>query len=102
MQLIEDSYNFQRVQEGARLNRYFTFRNTGTVPLVITDYKVNCVCTKLHFPLYPILPGAVDSVKLSFDTTSKLGYHVRDVIIKSNAVNTPVKLRFKVFVRKND
>ncbi len=95
-------HKFPKATDGDQLQHFYVFTNTGNVPLVITDYSVACVCTKVFFPLKPILPGQTDSIRVTFDTKTKLGYHLRKVSLQSNAANSPLELSFKVFVRKKD
>ena len=92
------TFKFPDTQEGKQLKHMFKFKNTGNQPLVITDYKVACSCTKVIFSKKPILPGQESSIELDFDTNGKYGYQNRVVSIFSNAKNSPVKLRFKVYV----
>jgi len=98
----DPEFKFPRANEGEQLVHYYRFVNKGTAPLLITDSKVNCICTRVQFPLKPIMPGQIDSIKVSFDTKAKSGYHDRKISLTSNAVNNPVFIRFKVFVRKRD
>lgn len=100
--LEQSQFKFPKANEGDQLVHYYRFTNTGKAPLIITDSKVNCICTRVQFPLKPIAPGQTDSIKVSFDTKAKSGYHDRKISIISNAVNNPIYLRFKVFVRKKD
>ncbi|MES2629860.1 MAG: DUF1573 domain-containing protein [Bacteroidota bacterium] len=95
-------FKFPKATEGQQLVHYFVFKNTGNAPLAITDYKVGCVCTKVIFPLKPIMPGQTDSIRVNFDTEAKTGYQLRAISIYSNSVPDPVELRFKVFVRKRE
>lgn len=98
----EPHHKFPKATEGQQLSHYYVFTNTGDKPLIITDYQVGCICTRVHFPLKPVMPGVTDSLRVSFDTRSKLGHHLRSVKLKSNAVNDPAEITFKVFVRKQD
>ncbi len=92
------TFKFPDTQEGKQLKHMFKFKNTGNQPLVIKDCKVACSCTKVLFSKKPILPGQESSIELDFDTNGKYGYQNRVVSIFSNAKNSPVKLRFKVYV----
>ena len=44
--LDKPEFKFPKAVEGEQLVHYFRFTNKGNEPLVITDYKVNCVCTR--------------------------------------------------------
>ena len=87
-----------KVKEGEVLNFEYSFTNSGTEPLLITDIKVACTCTKFEFPKSPIAPGEKQVIKVSFDTKNKIGYQDRTLEIFSNAKKSPKVIRFKVDV----
>lgn len=93
------THKFDKVEEGPKLQHVYYFTNRGDAPLLITDYKVSCSCTKAKFPLHPVLPNQNDSIIVTFDTKGKIGYQDRTIDIFSSAKNNPEKIRFKVFVK---
>lgn len=96
-------FKFPDTLEGEQLTHTFKFKNTGTVPLVITDFKVACSCTKAIYSKEPILSNQESEIEITFDTNGKYGYQDRIISIFSNANKNPIKLRIKVFVySKND
>lgn len=88
---------WDKTPEGEVLKHYFVFTNTGTEPLVITDAKVACSCTKVEFPKYPVPPNANDSIKVSFDTKGKFYYQDRIIELQANTKKVQ-KLRLKAYV----
>lgn len=92
------TFKFTDTKEGKQLKHVFKFKNTGNEPLIISGYKVACSCTKAFFIEEPIMPEQESSIELNFDTNGKHGYQDRVVSIYSNAKNSPIKLRFKVYV----
>lgn len=94
------TYKFEDAKEGELLSYVFKFKNTGSRPLIISDYKVACSCTKAIYSKAPVLPGKEGEIEIKFDTNGKYGYQDRVVSIYSNGLNDPVKLRIKVFVYK--
>lgn len=95
---LDRSYKFPDVTAGVLLEHDYSFTNTGDEPLIISDYKVACSCTKITFPEEPVLPGATGSVHLTFDTEGKFGFQSRKVQISSNASKKPTVISFKVTV----
>lgn len=87
-----------KVKEGEVLNFEYYFTNTGTEPLLITDIKVACTCTKFEYPKNPVGPGEKQVIKVSFDTKNKIGYQDRTLEVYSNAKKSPKIIRFKVDV----
>lgn len=98
--LDSKSHKFDDTKEGVLLQHDYQFTNTGDEPLIISDYKVACSCTKLEFPKNPILPGQQASLKMTFDTTGKYGFQKRKIRLISNAKKT-TELMFKVTVIPN-
>jgi len=89
-----------KVAEGEVVTTSFVFKNTGDSPLIISDYKVACTCTKVIFPKEPILPGKEAALEVTFDSAEKIGYQDRSIEIYSNAKKSPEKIRFTLTVIK--
>lgn len=91
-------HKFPKAQEGILLEHSFTVVNTGDSPLIISEYKVECTCTKAILPTDPILPGKSAIIKVTFDTEGKSYYQDRIIFLQTNTKKKTEKLRFKVFV----
>ncbi len=92
------TFKFPKTKEGSILTHTFPFTNSGDAPLIISEYKVACKCTKAFFSNEPIMPGETGSITIEFDTNGKIAWQDRTVEIYSNAKKSPLKLRFKVMV----
>lgn len=73
----------------------FTFKNTGTAPLVVTDVKPNCGCTTPEWTKKPIAPGQTGYVKASYDPKNRPGVFNKNIKVVSNAENQVIVLRIK-------
>lgn len=103
MQVAEFSFEkeiikFPKTPEGEVLHFEYTYKNSGTAPLIITEIKVQCNCTKVEFDKTPLAPGATGKIKVSFDTKGKIGYQDRTLEIFANTKKSPTVVRFKVVV----
>ena len=87
-----------KTKAGEVLSISYPFTNEGNVPLIISDIKVACSCTKPSWPAYPILPGKTDTIHVSINTKTLIGWQDRILEIHSNTVNSPDKIRFKLMV----
>lgn len=96
--LEKTTFKFADTKQGQQLSHTFKFKNIGNVPLVISNYKVKCSCTKAEFSKQPIMPNQQSQITITFDTNGKYGYQDRIISIYSNAKKSPVKLRIKVYV----
>jgi hypothetical protein len=79
-----ESFDFGTIDEGEVVERVFTFTNTGTEPLVITDASGSCGCTVPQWPRAPIAPGETASLTVAFDSKGKLGNRNQKVTVTAN------------------
>ncbi len=91
-------HKFPKTYEGELLSHDFIISNDGQVPLVISDYHVQCPCTKVILPEEPILPGETFPLKVTFDTSGKYYFQDRTIILKTNSKSGEEKIRIKVNV----
>lgn len=91
------NHDFVDTKEGIVLSHDYHFVNSGSTPLIISGYEVECSCTKITFPKQPVLPGEKGVIKLTFDTEGKYGFQSRQIQIISNAKKR-TKLSFRVYV----
>jgi hypothetical protein len=86
-------HNFGKVNESAGTASYdFTFKNTGTTPLIIQDVKTTCGCTTPEWTKQPIRPGATGFIKVSYDVIGRPGAINRTITVYSNSPSSPAQL----------
>lgn len=93
---------FEKTKAGEILSFDYSFINAGDQPLIISEVKVTCGCTKPEFPAQPVKPGEKGNIHVNFDTKGKIGYQDRILEVISNAKNSPEKIRFKGVVDKKE
>lgn len=87
------SYNFGTISEsGGKVMYDFIFKNTGTVPLILTNVRTGCGCTTSEWDRQPIAPGASGSIKVYFDPRNRPGAFIKSIAVNSNASNPVVSL----------
>jgi len=89
---------FDAISEGTPLSFQYEFTNSGSDPLIINDYKVQCSCTKVAFPKTPVLPGEKASIQVDFDSTDKIGWQYRTIQLYANVPGGVSELEFRVKV----
>src|SRR5687768_12376413 len=62
-------YDFGQIHQGDKVNHTFTFKNTGTQPLIVSNVFTTCGCTVSEWTKTPVLPGKTGILKASFDST---------------------------------
>ncbi len=102
IQLEEYMYDFGEITEGAVVKHSFKLKNTGKIPLIITDVQTTCGCTVPDWNRNPIQPDATDDIKVQFNSTGKEGKMDKPITIIANTY--PVRTEFKLvgFVKKKN
>ena len=90
-----EEYNFGTVKAGAEVNYEFNFTNAGNEPLVITEAHGSCGCTVPIYPKEPIAKNQKGKIKVTFNSSGKMGVQDKTVTITSNAVPSPIVLHIK-------
>lgn len=100
MSFTKNEYNFGTVKEGDIVKHTFEFRNTGDVPLIITNATASCGCTVPDWPKEPIAPGAKSKIDVQFNSQGKPGNIHKTVTIEANTDPTRTMLQIKGTVNK--
>jgi hypothetical protein len=66
----EEAHKFGKVPQGTPVTHEFTFTNTGTDPVVLSNVTVSCGCTTPVWSKDPVLPGKTGSVKATFNAAA--------------------------------
>ncbi len=91
-------FEFDTVKEGAVVTHSFKFKNTGPVPLIISDAKSSCGCTIPEWPTHAIEPGESGEITAKFNTAHKSGGQNKAVRIFANIYPGPAIVSLKGFV----
>ncbi|MFN3758058.1 MAG: DUF1573 domain-containing protein [Algoriphagus aquaeductus] len=81
----ETSVDFGDIVQGQKVEHTFVLTNTGKEPLIISNVAATCGCTVPSWPKEPIAPGKSGEIKVSFNSTGKMGKQNSIVRIYSNA-----------------
>lgn len=92
-----EEYDFGNVPEGTKVVHVFHLKNTGSEDLYIQDVDAGCNCTTTDYTFEPIAPGSSTPIKVTFDSNTKVGTQLKNVVISTNNGTKKVKLRGTVF-----
>lgn len=95
----EETHDYGEVPEGPAAEYDFVFTNTGKNPIIIREAHGSCGCTVPKWPQTPILPGAQGSIHVSYSTNGRPGAIQKDVIITSDAEQSPMVLHIRGSVK---
>lgn len=88
-------HDFGKIREGEKVTYRFKLKNTGTVPLKITDVKPSCGCTASDYTRSPVPPGGEGFVEVVFDSQGRTGTQQKTVTVYANTNPQAHVLRFK-------
>ena len=96
------THDFGDINQGDKVEHVFSFENTGTEPLIITNVQTTCGCTAPEWPRDPVIPGQKSSIKVVFNSAGKMGRQNKVITIQSNAVspNNQVSITTNVLPKK--
>jgi hypothetical protein len=77
----ETSFDFGTIEEGEKVSHVYKFTNSGSKDLKIYTIKSSCGCAIPEWPKEAIAPGEAGEIKITFDSTGKLGVQSKRVTI---------------------
>jgi hypothetical protein len=73
----------------------FTFTNTGSSPLFVTNVKASCGCTATDYTKEPVQPGGKGFVKATYDPKNRPGQFNKSITVTANTENPTTLLRIE-------
>jgi hypothetical protein len=96
IEFLETEFDFGTINEGEMVTHSFKFKNTGKLPLIISDSRADCGCTVPNKPEKPILPGEENQIEVKFNSSGKGGQTVnKTVTVIANTEPSDSKLHLK-------
>jgi len=91
IQFETETYDFGKINEGAKAKHTYEFTNIGTKPLIIQDAKASCGCTVPTYSKEPVAPGDKGTIDVIFDSKGRPGKTSKYVTVTANT--EPVKTK---------
>ena len=89
-----ETIDYGTIAKNENGNRSFSFKNTGTSPIIITSVKGSCGCTVATKPSKPIMPNETAEIGVKYDT-KRVGAFSKTITVVSNASEKSKILRIK-------
>ena len=86
-------WDFGTIVQGDEPEFTFTFKNTGSEPMIISNAKGSCGCTVPQWPKEPIAPGDTGEINVKFSSKNKKGAQNKTVTLTANTTPPTTKLR---------
>jgi hypothetical protein len=77
------THDFGKVEQGKPATADFIFKNTGSIPLVISNVQGSCGCTPTDYTKEPIVPGKEGMVKVTYNS-ARMGVFSKTVTVTAN------------------
>lgn len=71
----------------------FTYKNEGTVPLILNNVRPSCGCTTPKWTREPVAPGGSGEIQVTYNPRNRPGAFDKTVMVQSNAENPTVVLK---------
>jgi hypothetical protein len=88
-------HDFGKIAVNSKAECEFKFKNTGSVPLILSNVKASCGCTVPEWPKEPILPGESGVIKVNYTTVTRPNVINKSIMVYSNADNKQIVLRIQ-------
>lgn len=63
------TFDYGTIKPNSEGHRYFTVKNTGDKPLIISKVSASCGCTTPEWSQDPIMPGKTAQIKVGYNTS---------------------------------
>ena len=93
MEFSNTVWDFGQINQGESVDHVFTFINTGSEPLIISNAKGSCGCTVPEWPKEPIPPNGTGEIAVEFNSGEKKGRQNKTVTLTSNCTPNTTILR---------
>lgn len=94
MKFVKETHDFGRIEQGKPATYVFTFKNTGTDPVIISDAQASCGCTKPSWTKEPVMPGKTGTVSATYNAAAMGGFN-KSITVTSNAETPTIVLYLK-------
>lgn len=95
------TYEYGTVKTGSDGHRFFTVKNTGDKPLILSDVKASCGCTTPEWSKDPIMPGKTAQIKVGYNTAINGPFQKLIEVFSNDPVNSRSVLNIKGTVDPN-
>ena len=94
----ETTHEFGDVALNQPATHEFQFKNTSSVPLIISNVKASCGCTATNYPKSPVAPGGSASITATYNA-KKAGTFTKTLTVYTNTEKSVQVLTIKGVVK---
>ncbi|MEY3039783.1 MAG: hypothetical protein RL501_1208 [Bacteroidota bacterium] len=98
MTFEKTTHDFGTIKEGEAQQTVFTFTNTGSAPLIITNATSSCGCTVPDYPKNtPIAPGDSGQLTVNFNGTG-MNKVTKTIRVEANTASGFENIKIEAFI----
>ena len=102
MTFDKTTHDFGTIKEGEAQQTVFTFTNTGSAPLIITNATSSCGCTVPDYPKNtPIAPGDSGQLTVNFNGTG-MNKVTKTIRVEANTARGFENIKIEAFIEANN
>lgn len=102
MTFDKTTHDFGTIKEGEAQQTVFTFTNTGSTPLIITNATSSCGCTVPDYPKNtPIAPGDSGQLTVNFNGTG-MNKVTKTIRVEANTASGFENIKIEAFIEANN
>jgi len=92
IQFEKTTQKFRRVKEGHLIRLTYIFTYSGKEEIGISNKEIDCSCTTINYYSSDLLikPNSTNKITIKFDTSDKIGWQERKVIIQFMGNNSEI------------
>ncbi len=94
-----DNFDFGEISDNETIVHPFIITNTGETPLIIYDSHTSCNCTTVKLPEESIAPGDSAKIDVSFNSSGRTGFQLKEITIFANVEKGSFKLYFSANIK---
>ena len=101
IEFVETNHDFGKIVQGEKISYYFTYKNTGNNPLIVSQVQPACGCTVPDWTREPVAPGKEGRVEVLFNSEGRDGMQHKYVTVVSNTTPSTNELTFTAEIVKS-
>jgi hypothetical protein len=95
----EREHDFGEIEKGKSVETTFTYKNTGTAPLVVTDIKSSCGCTvPQDWNKNPLKPGDSSKFSVTFNGSGE-NKITKTITVTANTEKGTEEVKITAFIK---